>query len=257
MQREPQGNKIVLAFIMFLITAIMIGSVVERKNTDIKINKAVHGAVNDMIYDCNENIKEIKRDVSEINYNLAKINLNFDIMTAETTETTTENQHKIKFLQKCELPTISTNVKLFTDYRAYNLWYTPHYRLQQVAWTDNYGLRRFNNDYIVALGSYYSVEIGDRFEITLTNGNIFTVIFGDGKADIDCDSKCMYTPCLDYNGNQVANLLEFIIDETKLPKDVYEYGSIDKLEEFSGDIVKMVYLGRDQSQDWDTYETIE
>lgn len=257
MQRKSQDNKIVLAFIMLLIAVIVIGSVVERKNTDTKINKAIHDAVDDMIYDCNENIKEIKRDVSEINYNLAKINLNFDIMTAETTETTTENQHKIKFLQKCELPNISTNIKLFTDYRYYDLWYTPHYRLQQVAWTDSYGLRRFNNDYIVALGSYYSVKIGDRFEITLTNGNIFTVIFGDGKADIDCDSKCMYTPCFDYDGNQVANLLEFIIDETKLPKDVYEYGSIDKLEEFSGDIVKMVYLGRDQSQDWDTYETIE
>lgn len=243
MQKQPQENKIMLAFIMLLIAAIMIGGVIKDKNIDTKINKTVHNTVEGMIGDCNENIKEIKRTVAEINNNL-----NPEITIVETTEIITEEQ-------KCELPVISTNIKLFTDYRAYNLWYTPHYRLQQVAWTDNYGLRRFNNDYIVALGSYYSVKIGDRFEITLTNGNIFTVIFGDGKADIDCDSKCMYTPCFDYNGNQVANLLEFIIDEAKLPKDVYEYGSIDKLEEFSGDIVKMVYIGRDDSADWDTYET--
>ncbi len=47
----------------------------------------------------------------------------------------------------CQLPAIKTNVKFFTDYRSYNLWYTPHFRLQQEAWTDEQGLRRFNEDY--------------------------------------------------------------------------------------------------------------
>lgn len=94
----------------------------------------------------------------------------------------------------CQLPSIKTNVKYFTDYRRYDIWFTPHYRLQQAAWTDNQGLRRFNNDYIVALGSYYSTCIGDRFKVTLDSGRNFTVILGDGKWDEDCDKLCMYTP---------------------------------------------------------------
>lgn len=155
---------------------------------------------------------------------------------------------------QCELPEIPTNVKFFTDYRYYSLWYTPHYRLQQLAWTDSQGLRRYNKDYIVALGSFYSTDIGDRFKITLDTGKTFTVILGDGKVDADCDSKNMYTPCVDYEGNAAANLLEFVIDENVLASEVYNYGSLDYLDEFKGNIIEMVYLGRDKSQDWDTYE---
>lgn len=154
----------------------------------------------------------------------------------------------------CQLPSIKTNVKYFTDYRKYNIWFTPHYRLQQAAWTDKQGLRRFNQDYIVALGSYYSTYIGDRFKITLDSGRSFTVILGDGKYDKDCDKLCMYTPCIDYDGNEAANLLEFIIDKEVLSDEVYEYGSIEKLSGFEGNVVEMIYLGRDTSQDWDTYE---
>ena len=153
----------------------------------------------------------------------------------------------------CDLPHISTHVKFFIDYRSYNLPYTPHYRLQQAAWTDKNGLRRFNNDYIVALGSFYSTSIGDRFKIVLSSGNTFTVILGDGKWDGDCDSMCMYMPCTDYSGKKVGNLMEFVIDEETISPAVYEYGSIEVIEGFEGDIVQMEYLGRDMSQDWDTY----
>ena len=151
------------------------------------------------------------------------------------------------------LPSISTHIKFFIDYRSYNLPYTPHYRLQQAAWTDQNGLRRFNNDYIIALGSYYSTSIGDRFKVVLSSGNTFTAILGDGKWDGDCDSKCMYMPCTDYSGKKVGNLMEFVIDEETINPAVYEYGSIEVIEGFEGDIVQMEYLGRDMSQDWDTY----
>lgn len=153
------------------------------------------------------------------------------------------------------LPTLPTNIKNYTDYRHYNLWYTPHYRLQQVAYTDENGLRRFNDDYIVALGKFYSESIGDRFKVTLDTGREFTVIFGDGKAPIDCDENNMYTPCRNYDGERCANVLEFIIDSGVMAKEVYAYGSIDCIEEFKGNIAKMEYLGRDNSADWDTYET--
>lgn len=154
----------------------------------------------------------------------------------------------------CSLPLISTHVKYFTDYRCYNLWYTPHYRLQQAAYTDEQGFRRFNEDYIVALGSFYSTNIGDRFKVTLDNGRKFTVILGDGKWDADCDSSCMYTPCIDYTGKNAANLLEFIVDEEVIDPNVYQYGSVEKISGFEGDIVEMMYLGRDTSADWNTYE---
>lgn len=156
--------------------------------------------------------------------------------------------------QNVPIPTLSTVRKQCTDYRHYNIAGSPHNRLQQAAWTDSIGCRRFNNDYIVALGTFYTEKIGDRFEITLANGNVFTVIFGDSKADKDTDSTHMYAPCPLYGTDEPgANLLEFIIDEDIMAKECYEYGGIDYYEDFRSDVVKMVYLGRDNSADWDAW----
>ncbi len=152
------------------------------------------------------------------------------------------------------LPTLSTEPKHFTDYRSYSLSDTPHYRLQQSAYTDENGLRRFNQDYIVALGKFYTESIGDRFRVTLDTGVEFTVILGDGKNPIDCDESNMYAPCVNYDGEKCANVLEFIVDNDVLSADVYGYGSIDYIDKFKGNIAKMVYLGRDNSADWDLYE---
>ena len=176
-----------------------------------------------------------------------------ELSVVESEESTSSDESKFEVGEKCDVPDIPTHVKFCTDYRAYNLWYTPHYRLQQGAWTDEYGLRRYNDDYLVALGSYYSTDIGDRFEVTLDTGKIFTVMMADGKWDIDCDENNMYTPCVDYNGEEAGNLLEFIIDKYSVSNEMYDYGSLDYYDGFKGSVVKMVYLGRDDSADWDTY----
>ena len=151
------------------------------------------------------------------------------------------------------IPNLPTDMKLCTDYRAYNLVGTPHYRLRNSCYTDEYGMRRFNNDYVVALGSYYSTHIGDRFEVVFDTGNTITVIFGDGKADRDTDTMNMYTPCINYNGENCANVLEFIIDSDIFYPEAYRYGSASYYEHLKGGIVSMKYLGRDTSADWDTY----
>lgn len=156
--------------------------------------------------------------------------------------------------QELPLPNIPSNMKLCTDYRFYNIKGTPHNRLQLSAWTDEFGCRRYNDDYIVGLGSFYSVDIGDRFEITLDTGRVFTIILGDGKADCDTDELNMFTPCFNYEGEYCANILEFIIDKDVMYDKCYQYGSLDYHDEFKGDIVKMVYLGRDNGGDWTTYE---
>ena len=156
--------------------------------------------------------------------------------------------------QELPLPEIPSNMKLCTDYRFYNIKGTPHNRLQLSAWTDEFGCRRYNDDYIVGLGSFYSVDIGDRFEVTLDTGRVFTIILGDGKADCDTDELNMFTPCFNYEGEYCANILEFIIDKDVMYDKCYQYGSLDYHDEFKGNIVKMIYLGRDNGGDWTTYE---
>lgn len=156
--------------------------------------------------------------------------------------------------EEVPLPDLPTNMKFCVDYRWYGIEDTPHNRMQNLSYTDDKGCRRYNNDYCVALGSFYSKRIGDRFEVTLDNGNVFTVITGDMKADCDTDITNMYAPCINYDNENCANVLEFIVDDKAVSNDMYAYGSLDYHEEFKGNIVKMVYLGRDSSMDWDIYE---
>ena len=139
--------------------------------------------------------------------------------------------------EEVPLPDLPTYRYLCTDYRHYNLPNTPHYRMQQMAWTDEIGCRRFNDDYIVGLGTGYSQDIGDRFAIELENGFRFTIIMGDGKADRDTDAEThRYTPCKDYAGNDCANVLEFIIDDQVMEKEAYQFGSISYYERFKSNI---------------------
>lgn len=173
-----------------------------------------------------------------------------------TTEATTELVIELIPPAKSEvkyLPDIDLSVKTFTDYRVYNVSGTPHKRLQQACWTDINGFRRFNDDYVVALGSYYTVDIGDRFRVKLETGAEFTVILGDGKDDRDTDSNNQYAPCINYDGEHVGNLLEFIVDADVLPFEVYAYGDVSKFAFMKGTVVELEYIGHDDSNDWYTY----
>lgn len=154
------------------------------------------------------------------------------------------------------LPDLSTNVKYCTDYRCYNIENTPQKYIQDNAITDEYGLRKFRGDYCVGLGTAYSDNIGDRFYIELENGTSFTMILSDIKADQDTDPTNRYYPCVDYDGQPAANVLEFIMDSDAVSDEMYSYGSLHYYDYFDGDIVKMVYLGRslDIHTWWEYYD---
>ena len=253
--RHNRENVIIFIALLLVISIISTFCVLQAQ-----VNRSIIiAALDEKISTCTDKI------VDEIRIEKVEVEKPIEDIISEPTSTTSEEiisnapnsieGTKFKIGESVPLPSLPTNVKLCTDYRSYNLWYTPHYRLQQAAYTDENGLRRYNDDYIVGLGKFYSETIGDRFKITLDTGSEFTVILGDGKTPIDCDENNMYTPCKDYNGNDCANVLEFIMDSDVMSDKVYAYGSIDCLDEFSGNVVRMEYLGRDTSADWDTYET--
>lgn len=216
----------------------------------------------------NEQLKEQNEIIQKYNEQLTNLENNITIKTEEIvndlTITSSLNETVTLFIpdspaqwdvgEDVPLPNIPSDMKLCTDYRCYNINGTPHKRLQEVSYTDGLGCRRYNDDYCVALGSFYSNRIGDRFEVTLDTGITFTIITADMKADIHTDESNRYHPCMNYDDEDCANVLEFIIDTDVLPNEVYAYGSLSYYDYFKGDVIKMTYLGRDASGDWDTYE---
>lgn len=171
-------------------------------------------------------------------------------IAAETVEPPSDVAEETTLLS---IPSIASDMHLYTDYRAYNITGSPSYRLQQKCYTDEYGCRRFGEDYVIGLGTFYSTDIGDRFEITLDNGNTFTAILGDNKADRDTDVTNRYTECVNYDGEPCANILEFIVDTDLLSERVKELGTLTYYDHFDGNVTAIKYLGRDESEDWSVY----
>lgn len=139
-----------------------------------------------------------------------------------------------------EIPDCDTSFKSYMDYNCITDDTTKQWELQQTAYTDEYGLRKVGTDYCVAVGSYYSETVGERFKIILDNGNEFTVIISDLKQDKHTDSSNRYSPVYDENGNfYSANVLEFIVDVDQLHSMVTTLGTVSYYDEFEGNIVSI------------------
>lgn len=143
-----------------------------------------------------------------------------------------------------DIPDLPTDMKQYTDYRSYTLTYSDQYKIQTQSVTDSQGFRKYGSDYCVAMGRYYTEQCGDRFLVTLENGNSFTVITADVKQDIHTDETNMYSPCINYDNEPCANVLEFIIDKNAVPNELLDYGSVSWYDEFDGNITSIEYLGR-------------
>ena len=118
--------------------------------------------------------------------------------------------------------------KSYTDYKclARN---SEQWKIQERAYTDECGLRKIGDDYLVALGSYFGTELGSRYMITLSNGSVFTVVLCDWKDDAHTDSTHKYTVS---NGCAV----EFYVETSMLPEDVRVMGTIGQIPFFSGSV---------------------
>lgn len=109
--------------------------------------------------------------------------------------------------------------KTYMDYRTITDKSSRQWNLQQLAYTDEDGFRRFNDNYLVAVGTYYADEVGKEFFITLDSGVTFYAMVGDIKQDIHTDPNNQYIEC---NGN----IIEFIVDVDRLDPLSKKFGDV-------------------------------
>ena len=104
-----------------------------------------------------------------------------------------------------DLPAYS-GYKSWMDYQMITASGSPQKLLQdEYAYTGTYGIRQINGRYCVAIGSYFTTEIGQYFDLILENGTVIPCILADQKADEDTDDDGIFTL---HNGCAT----EFIID---------------------------------------------
>ena len=114
----------------------------------------------------------------------------------------------------------NSDFKSFMDYRTITNAESQQYKLQQhYAYTGEHGIRMADGRYIVAIGTYFTPNVGQYFDIILENDTVIPCILGDQKADVDTDSNNIITK---HNGC----MSEFIVDSDMLNDDVKFYGDM-------------------------------
>ena len=171
-------------------------------------------------------------------------------IVSETAETVTLSYsvHDIEPIVKSEaitysIPDLDTSFKSYMDYRCLTNKNSAQYKLQQNAWTDEDGLRRLGEAYMVAMGTYYADECGKTFEVTFDTDEKILVVVGDIKTDCHTDKTNRYSPVYDNNGNFIsANVLEFIVDTKAMSRHTKRLGTVEYCGNLQGNIVSIVAI---------------
>ena len=118
----------------------------------------------------------------------------------------------------------------FKSYMTYKLFSkkSNQYALQTICTTDSDGFRKVDDYYVIALGSFFEVRIGQRVDLILANGEVIQCVLGDFKDDKDTDKQNLFT---------TANscMSEFIIDPATLDTTVKSRGDASYLASQSWD----------------------
>lgn len=120
-------------------------------------------------------------------------------------------------------------IKSFMSYKTITSESSPQYKLQQIAYTGNYGIRQVNGRYCIAVGSYFTTDVGIYIDLILENGEIIPCILGDCKDDKHTDTQHIIT----YDGS----LAEFIVDTHSLDSNAKLHGDVSKCNNWDSTII--------------------
>ena len=144
--------------------------------------------------------------------------------------------------QSLGVPGIQSSFKTWMPYNAVTNRNSPQYKLIHTwGWSDGSGFMRVNGErdlginddyYMIALGSYYGTTIGTKYRITTDTGNVFYGILSDCKSDRHTNYTHQYCP-------NNSNVVEFIVDVSRLNKNVKRMGNANVYPPLNGSIIKI------------------
>lgn len=128
----------------------------------------------------------------------------------------------------------TSGFKSYMDYRTITATSTRQYQLQnRYAETGDYGIRMVNGRYCIALGSYFTDDVGQYVDLILENGTVIPCVLADQKADAHTDSNNIVTV-------HSGCMSEFVVDSNSLNNCAKKYGNISMCcDEWNSRVVKV------------------
>lgn len=140
---------------------------------------------------------------------------------------------KIVGYTEYDVPSTS-GFKSYMDYRAITSTSSRQYKLQnRYAETGDYGIRMVDRRYCVAIGSRFTSDIGQYFDLILENGTVIPCVLADQKANAHTDSTNVVTM---HNGC----MSEFVVDSNSLNDCAEKHGDMSRCNNDWGSPVKTV-----------------
>lgn len=140
------------------------------------------------------------------------------------------------------VPNINSFFKTWMSYKAVTNKSSPQYKfIHTYGWSDAEGFMRCFGErdlgitddyYLIALGSYYGTTIGTKYRITLDTGKVFYGVLADCKSDRHTNPTNQYV-------SHNRNIVEFLVDRSKLNKNVKQMGSANVYMPLNGAVVKI------------------
>lgn len=135
-------------------------------------------------------------------------------------------------------PPQTTSFKSYESYKAITKKTSPQYILQQNAVTGPYGVRLFDNCFMVAVGTGYNAPVGTKLLVELDTGVVLPCVVGDIKANIHTDATNMV------GGH--GDVLEFIVDIPNMDKSARRAGDMSAIDCFKGNVKKVTVIDIEQ-----------
>lgn len=140
------------------------------------------------------------------------------------------------------VPNINSSFKTWMSYKAVTNKNSQQYKfIHTYGWSDSQGFMRCAGEkelgveqdyYLIALGSFYGTTIGTKYRITLDTGKVFYGVLADCKNDKHTNATNQYVI---HNGN----IVEFLVDKTKLNRKVKVMGNANAYEPLNGRVAKI------------------
>lgn len=122
--------------------------------------------------------------------------------------------------------------KSYMDWTAITAKSSLQYKLQQLAYTADNGVRAVNGRYCIATGSYYTHTVGQYVDLILENGATIQCVIGDCKANQHTNSN----NSVGHDGS----VAEFIVTTSALPLAATRSGDVsDSTEGWNAKVVGM------------------
>lgn len=142
------------------------------------------------------------------------------------------NNHDVNGVKYIDKGAYGDKRKSYMDFKTITSTISNQFKLQRLAVTDKTGIRTVNGRYCIAMGSYYSHDVGQYIDVTLNNGKILKCVVGDCKQD----KHTIRNRSAGLDGGVV----EFIVSSKQLPLKARQMGDVSYIsDEWNSPVVKI------------------